>query len=177
MTETSPTPTSTGMPSPQARRMQLVAGLIVAAGAAGALAGAWYFQLVVGLAPCPLCLEQRVPYYAAVPFALVGALCAAFGKVSYARVALALAGTMVATSAALAVYHSGVEWGLWAGPSACSGTGPVATGGNLLDSLQQARVVRCDEAPWRLAGLSLAGFNALIGAVLTVVAFRASAAR
>jgi disulfide bond formation protein DsbB len=31
-------------------------------------------------------------------------------------------------------------------------------------------VVRCDEAAWRLFGLSLAGYNVLVSAVLAAVA-------
>ena len=159
------------------RSRQITSALIVAVGAAGALAGAWYFQLVVGLAPCPLCLEQRVPYYIGVPIALIAIVCVVGGKAGLARVALGLAGALMALSAFLAIYHAGIEWGFWVGPTACSGTGPAVGGGNLLEGLQQARVVRCDEAPWRLFGLSLAGYNAFIGSALTVVAMWGAAAR
>ena len=172
MTAMSPTAAS-----PSLRATQIAAALIVAAGAAGALAGAWYFQLVVGLAPCPLCLEQRIPYYVGVPLALLAAIAAGGGKAPLARVALALTGMLMATAAAIAVYHAGVEWGFWQGPVTCSGAGPELSTGNLLEGLQQARVVRCDEAPWRLFGLSLAGYNAFIGAALTLVAFRGAVAR
>lgn len=161
----------------QLRSAQITAALIVALAGAATLAGAWYFQLVVGLAPCPLCLEQRIPYYVGVPVAFIAIICALAGRASLARVALALAGALMALAAALAVYHAGVEWGLWAGPTACSGSGPALSSGNLLQSLQQAHVVRCDEAPWRLFGVSLAGYNAVIATILTLVAFRGAAAR
>ena len=48
-----------------------VAALAIAATAAATLAGAWFFQLVLDIKPCPLCLEQRYAYYLAVPLALV----------------------------------------------------------------------------------------------------------
>jgi disulfide bond formation protein DsbB len=38
--------------------------------------------------------------------------------------------------------------------------------------MNQTRVIRCDEAAWRLLGISLAGYNALIAAVLTLFALR-----
>lgn len=163
--------------SPSLRSTQIAAGLIVAVAAAGTLAGAWYFQLVVGLAPCPLCLEQRIPYYVGVPLALVAVALASAGKANFARMALSLTAMLMTLAACLAIYHAGVEWGFWQGPTACSGSGPALGGGNLLDSLQQARVVRCDEAPWRLFGLSLAGYNAFIAVALTLVALRGAAAR
>ena len=40
------------------------------------LAGAWYFQLVLKIMPCPLCLEQRIFYYLVVPVSLVVAIAA-----------------------------------------------------------------------------------------------------
>lgn len=176
------TATASARPSVDARRAvrnrQLAAGLMVAAIGAGTLAGAWYFQLVVGLAPCPLCLEQRIPYYIGVPVALIGALFGGLGKEGFARVALAIAGMLMALGAFLAVYHAGVEWGFWAGPDTCSGAGPaLGGGGDMLGQLQGARVVRCDEAPWRLLGLSLAGYNAFIASALLVVAMWGATAK
>ena len=80
---------------------------------------------------------------------------------------------MVATlaGAALGTYHSGVEWHWWAGPTECSG--PIAdlsAKGRLLDQLQTVHVVRCDEAAWRLFGISLAGYNVLISLALAAIA-------
>ena len=40
-----------------------MAALVVALAGAATIAGAWFFELVLKLKPCPLCLEQRVPYY------------------------------------------------------------------------------------------------------------------
>ncbi|GLK82360.1 disulfide bond formation protein B [Ancylobacter defluvii] len=151
------------------RRPLVLAALIIAAGAAATLAGAWFFQLVIGLAPCPLCLEQRLPYYAAVPLGLVVAMVARQGHVGMARAGLTLLGLLMLIGFGLALYHAGVEWHWWQGPTACSGGAP-ATSANLLQDLQQARVVRCDEAPWRWLGLSLAGWNVLIAATLTLAA-------
>lgn len=152
---------------------QFTAGLLVALAGAATLAGAWFFQLVIGLAPCPLCLEQRIPYYVGVPVALVAALLAARGSLTGSRAVLAVAGLLMAGGAVLAAYHAGVEWHWWAGPTTCSGAGPVQ-GGNLLTDLNGARVVRCDEAPWRLAGISLAGYNALIATALALIALIAA---
>ena len=159
--------------APGTARLQLLSALAVALGGAATLAGAWFFQLVVGLAPCPLCLEQRIPYYAGVPLALLAAVVAARGRPGVARLLLAVVAVLLAGGAALALYHAGVEWKWWPGPATCSGAGPVQST-NILADMQQARVVRCDEAPWRLFGVSLAGWNVLIAATLAVVALRAA---
>jgi disulfide bond formation protein DsbB len=71
----------------------------------------------------------------------------------------------------LGIYHSGVEWKWWQGPTDCSGAlENLGTAGNLASTLEKMSVVRCDEAAWRFLGLSLAGYNALISAALAAVA-------
>jgi disulfide bond formation protein DsbB len=73
--------------------------------------------------------------------------------------------------AALGAYHAGVEWKWWEGPRDCSGElGALTTGGSLLDAIATTSVVRCDQAAWRLLGLSLAGYNVLISLALSAVA-------
>lgn len=148
------------------------AALFVALGGAATIAGAWFFQLVVGLPPCPLCLEQRIPYYVAIPLAIV-LLAAISWSVSrtivrFGLVVLALA---MLIGAGLGVYHAGVEWHFWTGPTDCSGQlNQLGGPGGLLGQLSTVRVVRCDEAAWRFLGLSLAGYNALISLLLAGVA-------
>ena len=80
-------------------------------------------------------------------------------------------------NAGLGVYHSGIEWGWWAGPETCSGVGTIATSpGALLESLKSPRVVRCDAAAIRIVGLSLAGYSALISALLAALSGLGAAA-
>ena len=136
------------------------------------LLGAWFFQYVLGLPPCPLCLEQRYAYYIAIPLAAMMLLRLSIGA-SYKIMLLAFAAISAAMlwNAGLGVFHSGVEWTWWPGPQDCSG--PVVNfgpAGGLLDRMQNERVVRCDEAAWRFLGLSLAGYNALISLVLAAIA-------
>src|SRR3954467_4608768 len=150
----------------------VVAALAIAAVAAATLAGAWFFQLVLDIRPCPLCLEQRYAYYLAVPLALVVAFAAARG----APRPLLLAGFAVLLLAALANawlggYHAGVEWKFWPGPTDCSG--PVVDLGNagtLLQRLDTVKVIRCDEVQWRFLGLSLAGYSVLISLLMAGIA-------
>ena len=146
------------------------AALAVAAGSAATILGAFYFQYVVGLFPCPLCLEQRYFHYAAIPLALIVAIAAYYRAPRPLILAgLAVVALLLLAGAALAVYHAGVEWKWWAGPQDCSGPlNPI--GGNLLDQLKTINVVRCDEAAWRLLGVSMAGWNALISVALAAIA-------
>jgi disulfide bond formation protein DsbB len=151
------------------------AAILIAAVSAAVLAGAWFFQLAVGLPPCPLCLEQRIPYYIAVPLAL--AVAALAKNVSVTRAGFVLLAIVLAAGCGLAIYHAGIEWKWWAGPQDCSGSlDALSRGGSILDQLKETRVVRCDEAAWRFLGISLAGYNALIAAALTAFALWTAAA-
>jgi disulfide bond formation protein DsbB len=147
------------------------AALAVAVVGAATILGAYFFQYVLGYAPCPLCLEQRIPYYVALPVAVVVAI-TAWRRAPRALVAGGLAVVMLAMliGTALAVYHAGVEWKWWQGPQDCSGPLNPLGSGNLLNDLQSVRVVRCDEAAWRFLGLSLAGYNAIISLALAAIA-------
>lgn len=145
--------------------------LIAALASALLLAGAWFFELVIKLIPCKLCLEQRQPHYAAVPIALAGLVSLRFGAGRAALGALAVVLALYLWSTGLGVYHSGVEWGWFAGPNDCGGrVAPSGGMGDFLKQLESARVVSCTEAAWRFLGLSLAGWNAIFSLALAGVA-------
>ena len=154
------------------RKPAAIAALIIFVVSLATLLGVWFFQFVLKLPPCPLCLEQRVPYYVVIPLSLLVAI-AALLRAPRSFVAAGFAVLVVAmlVSVALGAYHAGVEWRFWAGPTDCSG--PITdftTKGPLLDQLQSIRVVRCDEAAWRFLGVSLAGYNVLVSLALAAVA-------
>ena len=154
------------------RKPSATAALVIFVVSLATLIGAWFFQFVIKLPPCPLCLEQRLPYYIVIPLSLALAI-AALAHAPRGLLAVGFAAILVAmlVSAGLGAYHAGVEWRFWPGPADCSG--PVTdftTKGPLLDQLRSIRVVRCDEAAWRFLGVSLAGYNVLISLALAVVA-------
>jgi disulfide bond formation protein DsbB len=150
----------------------LTAALAITLIAAATVAGAWFFQLVLDIRPCPLCLEQRYAYYLAIP---LGALIA-FAAARDAPRAVLLAGLAILAAATLgnaglATYHAGVEWHLWQGPTDCTGEiGNLGSAGNLLARLDTVKVIRCDEVQWKFLGLSLAGYNVLISLLMAAIA-------
>jgi disulfide bond formation protein DsbB len=151
------------------------AAFLIAAVAAATIAGAWFFQYVIGLVPCPLCLDQRVPYYAAIPAGLVLGFFARGSRHSkFSRLLLLVIAAILAYGAALGLYHAGVEWKWWPGPATCSGANLMG-GGSLLSQIQGTHVVPCDEAQWRFLGLSLAGYNVLIAGALALFALSVAA--
>jgi len=144
---------------------------LAAGGSAALLLAAFAFQYLGGLAPCALCIWQRWPHAAAVA---IGALALTTG-----RFALAWLGALAAlATAGIGLYHSGVERGWWTGPQACSGGDIGAlTPEELLARIMAAPVVRCDEVPWALAGLSMASWNAIASFALALLWLQAARAR
>lgn len=147
------------------------AGPVIAVLSALTVGGALGIEHIGGIPPCPLCLDQRIAYYAAIPLGVM-AYAFATGRPVVTKAILVILAIGFLINAGLGVYHSGIEWGWWAGPQACSGgAGPIAsTPGALLESLSRPRVVRCDEAALRIFGLSLAGYSALISLLLAGLA-------
>jgi len=156
-------------------RGRLLAGLAFLLGLATIL-GAWGSQLIGGLVPCELCLEQRLAYYWGLPvLALVLILWNRLPR------GVLVAGLLVAAAifvwgTYMGAYHAGVEMKLWPGPTACTGTGVDISFGDL-NNLNATRVVPCDAIQWRdpVLGITLAGYNALISAAI-VIALLVSAA-
>jgi len=143
------------------------AAIAVALGAMATILGAWFFEYALGYAPCPLCLQQRIPYYVVIPLAVIVAAGALSGwPRRWLAAGLAVIALAMLVSAGLGAYHAGVEWKWWAGPTACGGALGEPGSGNLLERAETARIVRCDEAAWRFLGLSLAGWNVLISLAL-----------
>ena len=126
--------------------------------------GAWGFEYA-GYAPCELCLKQRFAYYAAVPLSLIFYLAAA-GNPKLMRSGLILLGLIMLASCVFGIYHSGVEWKFWQGPTTCTGGGAFKSG--LPDLTKKA--VMCDQPAIRILGLSLAGWNAIVSGITSYIA-------
>jgi len=140
-----------------ASRVAMFAGSV----ALGLILGALAFQYIGGYPPCEMCHWQRWPHIAAVVVGLGGGLLVETGlldrKLALPLAVLAVA--LVAGSGALGVYHAGVEWRFWPGPAACTS---AYVPGQVVDLTHFGRVPLCDRAAWRLFGISMAGYNALV---------------
>jgi disulfide bond formation protein DsbB len=149
-----------------ARRAAILIGLAAAA----TIIGAWIFEWL-GYLPCPLCLQQRTPYYVAIPLAGLTAYVAGFGR-RLASLGLALIFLAFLYNAGLGAYHAGAEWRFWSGPSDCA-AGAAPSSGSVADfraRLNATRVISCTEPAIRIFGVSLAGWNVLISAGLAALA-------
>lgn len=136
--------------------------LIAAAGSLALLLGAFVFQ-AFGYAPCKLCLWQRWPHGTAIG---AGVLVALTGPLTIWGIAGAVSAL---TTAAIGVYHSGVELDWWEGPTSCTGSGNALgglSGDQLLSVDAPVDIVLCDEVAWAFAGISMASWNVILSIAL-----------
>lgn len=159
-------------------RQTLAAG-ILALGSAVAIITAWGFQIIGRFQPCPLCLEQRWPYYLGLPVALVAFWVARrrFPRLVARGLLIVLAGLFI-WGLVVAVYQTGAQWGLWQLASECAATGGAVTdAGNLMAQLSTTHIVSCTEVSFTFLGLSFAGWNVVYSLAMTAIALAGAFAR
>jgi len=140
-------------------RAVLLAGL----GSLGLLIGALLFQYVGDMAPCKMCYWQRYPHVGAIVIAGI-ILITGIGVFAVLGLLSAL------ITAGIGGFHAGVERGWWEGPQSCTSTSinNLSTE-ELLAQIMSAPMVRCDEIPWQMFGLSMAGWNMVVSICLAVL--------
>jgi disulfide bond formation protein DsbB len=150
-------------------------GALVLLVATGAIVAALGFEYIGGFIPCPLCLQQRSAYYAGIPLTFLALVFVSGGRTPIATLLFVAVALAFLVNTGLGVYHAGAEWKYWPGPSSCGTLQAIGgAAGGLLDKLETVKVIRCDEAAWRFAGLSFAGWNVVISLFLSAAAIKAA---
>ena len=156
-------------------RIQTIGAALGALGMAVTVGTALGFQHIGGYIPCKLCLEQRIPYYIGVPIMALALLSSILKLPPVATRGLLLVGALLMTwGLYLGVFHAGVEWHWWAGPTDCGVVAAPTGGGSLLDQLDAVIPPSCDQAAGRFLGLSFAGWNVIASLVLAAIAYAAA---
>ena len=138
--------------------------------------GALGFEHIGGYKPCPLCLQQRYAYYIGIPVLFLALILLSAEQRRFAMALLFFVAMVFLANAAFGVYHAGAEWGFWAPPTTCGGTGQALpdSGSKLLSALRNAEVVDCGKPALIILGLSLAGWNAVVSLCLSIGSLKAA---
>ena len=147
-------------------RLAQATGFALAAFSLAMILGALYFQHFMGLLPCELCRWQRYGHRTVMVLGCLAALAAprkSLGLPVLWLTCLALAGT-----AAVAMFHAGVEQKWWKGLPSCSDPClGIRDAAKLMECLQHAP--RCDEIPWSFLNISMAGWDGIACAIACAV--------
>lgn len=139
-----------------------------------ALCLAWVSEIFWGLAPCPLCYTQRYIYWTGIVVGLTSFVAGHILNHHLFRIGCALLVIVFGVGVYYAAYHAGVEWEVFAPPGGCSGDGADLRfdGGLSLDT--PLKLTDCIAAPFRVLGLSMAGWNILAYAGLLALSLFAA---
>jgi disulfide bond formation protein DsbB len=139
---------------------------LVLAGSIAALAIAFASQYIGGLLPCQLCIWQRWGYAGSILLAIVALLLPA--RLRGHGAVLASLGLLV--TAAIALFHAGVEYHWWQGLPSCSGNLDTSQSlAGLEQQLLATPVIPCDRPAWTMFGISMAGYDFIYAAALGLI--------
>lgn len=150
--------------------------LVALLASAAMLGVAHAFETFGHMAPCELCLKQRVVYWVAMA---VAAACMVVvrlpGGPRWRAATCWLLGLVFLTGMGIAAYHAGVEWKFWPGPESCTGTAKVSISA-IKDLLNggPVKMPMCDRPAWIFLGLSMAGWNAVASLILVLLSAAAA---
>ncbi len=167
--------------TPSRRPIELVnlalrnAAAIASGASVFALGTAYGSQYFGGLAPCILCLYQRVPYAVVIVLGVIALVLKAGGRESMATKIVPLAGVAFLVGAGIAGFHVGVEQHWWQGTTECVGSTGATTLQGLEAQILSTPVTLCNEIAWSLFGVSMAGYNLFASLALAAFCFLATA--
>lgn len=118
---------------------------------------------LIGYEACDLCLKQRWAWYVSLFFAIVSF----FTTSNISKILLMFISIILFLNALFAGWHSGIEWGLWAGIETCNSSAKFNSN-NLIDALKQNSIPACGDAALRIFGISLAGYNFIISVLTSI---------
>ena len=146
--------------------------IVVLSGATSAafLAFALISQYGFHLHPCELCIAQRVPYTLIVVFAILACFCCSSERAM--RRSAFICGLLFLVDMGIAIYHSGVEFGVFTGPSGCTNNDkPGASIEEMRAAIMNAQLVPCDQPMAYIFGLSMASWYALAAMGMAALVF------
>ena len=117
-------------------------------------------EYIFKLIPCDMCLVERYPYYALILLSIIAMYLVKIGKTKLRKIIDYVSISTILFGFIYTLRHVGVERGIIKLSTECSGA-LINTSDKsaLLDELNQAALVRCDEATYLFNFISVAESN------------------
>ena len=133
-----------------------------------ALSFAYFVEFGLGHEPCNLCKIERIPYIGAI---ILSSLLIFINK--WKKVILSLILLLFIFGTVISIYHIGIEQGVFNESLLCElGINTnVQNPDDLLKTLRKAPI-SCKEVTFKIFGLSLATFNAVLSIVISYILIR-----
>jgi disulfide bond formation protein DsbB len=134
--------------------------------AAFSLILAYFVEYVLGFAPCPLCLYQRVPFFILLITGVIGIFTESYLKTT----AVVLVTLLV--SIGLAGYHTGIERGVFEASSHCRGEVDIPDNLSTKEAMKMiynSPVATCTKPAFKVIGLSMTEWNLLLNLCMLVI--------
>jgi len=129
------------------------------------LLSAFHLEYFQGALPCDLCITQRWFHALIITYSLISIfILEKFINVKI-FILIVLSFTWLASSIA-GLYHFGIEMNFWTGPDDCSSN--IDFSKDTLTYLLNKSPIKCDEIMFKIFGLSLAGWNALLSLLMSL---------
>ena len=128
-----------------------------------ALVSAFFIEYVLGHQPCNLCVLERIPYLLAIIIVFLN-----YKFILFEKFFILLLTIIFLVSAALSLYHLGIEQGFIQESLVCD----LKSGSNLLSKEEilkqlKEKSVNCKDVTFKIFGLSLTSYNILISILIT----------
>ena len=127
------------------------------------LLSAFYLEYFHDAFPCDLCITQRWFHALIISYSLIAIFIHEKKNLANKFILTGLSITWIVSSVA-GLYHFGIEMNFWSGPDECSSS--IDFSKDLLKYLLNKSPIKCDEVMFKILGLSLAGWNALMSFVM-----------
>ena len=129
------------------------------------LSFAYFVEFVLGHEPCNLCKIERIPYIGAI---ILGSLLIFLNK--WEKIILIMIFLLFIFGAVTSIYHVGIEQDIFSESLLCELgiSGNIENSAELLKNLEKTPI-SCKNVTFRIFGLSLATFNAVLSVVISFI--------
>ena len=129
---------------------------------------AFYVEYILGHKPCNLCLFQRLPYILIIFLIILLLIFRNFERLIFLFLSI-----IFLSGALLALYHVGIEQGIFSESFVCKGDDNDGTL-NKEEILKQLKIrqISCKDVTFTILGVSLATINTFVSTILAIITFK-----